>query len=410
MANPSILPFQSDLICQGRQIDQRLLNALVLIVDDVLVNTKLIASQLSARGYNNVLFASNGREALDISLNERPDLVILDLMMPDMDGFEYCKLIREDASFNDMPIIVQTALDQMEYKLHAFSAGASDYISKPVDGGELEARVRVHLTNKFLIHDLRDYNDRIQHELNAARAMQDRLMPNEQHIRMCERVFDLNIAAHFETSSTLGGDCWGMRPMGDDKLAVYMYDFSGHGISSAMNIFRMHTIMREHNHIGGDPGAFLTTINRHLNPLLERHEFATMFYGIIDIASNCLTYATAAPTAPLLYSSQTQETFWLTSRGFPLGVVPNATYETKHAPMLPGNFLLLYSDGLNETRNAAGEFLDHDRIKDAVRHAVDNPRAHIASHVIEELRRLQSRHCHGPLFDDLTLSVYARNS
>lgn len=407
--NLSILPFQSENTLQISHIDLRLQNASVLVVDDVQVNTKLLASQLKARGYKNILFASNGREAVEITQRARPDLVILDLMMPDMDGFDYCRMIRKDTSFDDMPIIVQTALDQMEYKLNAFNVGASDYLSKPVDGGELEARVRVHLTNKFLIHDLRKYNEQIQHEIQAARGMQDRLMPNEQHIKMCERVFDMKIASHFETSSLLGGDCWGTYPISDGKLAIYMYDFSGHGISSAMNIFRMHTIMREHRHVGGDPGTFLTTLNRHLKPLLERQEFATMFYGVLDTVLNCLTYATAAPTSPLVYDSKNSEMMWLTSRGFPLGVVENATFETKYMPMFPGDFLLLFSDGLSETRNQEGCFLYDALIEKAVQAVIDAPKSHVASEIIDALCTLQSSHGDGPLFDDLTLNVYARN-
>lgn len=389
---------------------QRLKEAVILVVDDVQLNRKMLIGHLQARGYTQLLHAHDGRSALEMTYQHRPDLVILDLMMPDMDGYEYCRRIRSDAEFATMPIIVQTALDEMEHKLNAFRTGASDYLCKPVDGDELEARVNVHLTNRFLIHDLATYNIRISQEMDAARAMQNRLMPSEQNVKMCERVFDLNIASHFETSSTLGGDCWGMRPICDHKLAIYMYDFSGHGISAAMNIFRMHTIMREFNHVGGDPGAFLTNVNRQLKPLLERNEFATMFYGVLDTEANCLLYATAAPTSPLLYSNSQKETLSLTSRGFPLGVVAHASYDTKYVPFLPGDVLMLFSDGLSEARNTGGDVLGEEELIKLLRRVMETAPSNPSAAALKEARAALRKHATGPLADDLTLSFYARNT
>lgn len=408
---PSMYLSPSETMFNDSIANTRLQNACVLVVDDIALNRKMIESHLRARGYSNIILAATGKDALDATHAHQPDLVILDLMMPGMDGFEYCRHIRHNSAFNHMPIIVQTALDDVSHKINAFKLGASDYLCKPIDGDELEARVRIHLTNKFLIRDLNDFAQRIAQEIEAARAMQDRLMPSEQQIKMCERVFDLNIAAHFETSSALGGDCWGMRPIGDDRLAVFMYDFSGHGITAAMNIFRMHTIKREFSHVGGDPGAFLTTLNRHLHPLLERHEFATMFYGIIDIQSNCLLYASAAASPPLLFSHSQQDCAWLASRGFPLGVLPHATYETRVVPMLPGDLLLMFSDGLVET---AGQHLNHflseDDIRQQVLRVMGRASQRPSQNVLEGTLSLLRGHMRGTLKDDLTLSVFARNA
>lgn len=384
----------------------RLLEACILVVDDVKLNVKMITSSLQARGYTHLVHAHNGREALDISYRMRPDLVILDLMMPDMDGFAYCRAIREDSRFATMPIIVQTALDEMEHKLNAFKAGASDYITKPVDGRELEARVQVHLTNKLLLEDLTRYNMRILSEMQAAKAMQNRLMPGEHQVRMCERVFDLDIASYFETSSTLGGDCWGMRPICDDKLAIYMYDFSGHGIGAAMNIFRMHTIMREFNHASGEPGSFLTMLNRHLYPLLERTEFATMFYGIVDTAANCLLYACAGVPSPVLRSAAEGKAIALSGRGFPLGVIPYALYDTQYTAFLPGDLLVYFSDCLIETRSRQGEFISDADILTQVEHAGRSACA--AQEAVAALMRLLRAHNPAPLIDDMTINAYYR--
>ncbi|MBY0407819.1 MAG: fused response regulator/phosphatase [Rickettsiales bacterium] len=387
--------------------NQRLREALILVVDDSQLNLKILSSNLRVRGYTNLIFAHNGREAVEMTHEHKPELVILDLMMPDMDGFDYCRTIRQDEQFRTMPIIVQTALDEIEHKLNAFNVGASDYICKPVDGGELESRVQVHLTNRMLLQDLVMYNQHIRAEMEAAKAMQLRLMPSEHQIKMCERVFDIQIASYFETSSTLGGDCWGMRPLSDDKLAIYMYDFSGHGISAAMNIFRMHTIMREFNHTSGDAGHFLTALNHQLYPLLERTAFATMFYGVIDTKANCLQYASAAVPSPLLCARTEITPLRLIGRGFPLGVLPHATYETHYTAFLPGDLLVFFSDCLIETRNSQGIFLSDAKIASAVQGSLQESN-NLPHHAIQALRDLMAKHSKAPLVDDITINAYWR--
>lgn len=386
----------------------RLHDSLILVVDDVEVNRKILTHSLNARGFHNVAIAADGSQALQMTHEMKPALVILDLMMPAMDGFSYCQAIRRDHGYDNMPIIVQTALSDMDKKLRAFELGASDYICKPVDPGELIARTVVHLSRKLLMEDLHAYRRRMTAELEAARAMQNRLMPNDHHIQMCERVFDMKIAAHFETSSALGGDCWGMRALSDNRLALWMYDFSGHGMAAAMNVFRMHTIMQEFMHAGGEPGSFLSTVNRHLHPLLEKDEFATMFYGIIDTDANCLLYASAAVPPAMLFTGAESKPVVLNGRGFPLGVIPGATYDTKYTPFIQGDLLLLYSDCIIETKNKVGEFLPEAEIKNTFAAAAAEKPQNPAQYALDELMKRFRNHSDAPLADDVTVNAYWR--
>lgn len=388
---------------------ERLLKSRILIVDDVEVNRRVLAHSLMARGYSNIVTATDGSDALLMTQEVTPDLVILDLMMPGMDGFAYCEAIRKEALYDTMPIIVQTALGEMEQKLRAFELGASDYITKPIDPGELNARTKIQLSQKFMTEDLRQYHTIIKAELEAAREMQARLMPAEQQIEMCELTFDMKIAAHFETSSALGGDCWGMSPLSPSQLALYMYDFSGHGITAAMNVFRMHTIMQELIFGAGDPGNFLTTLNRHLYSLLDRDEFATMFYGIIDIGANCLLYSTAAVQPPLLFNSAGEEPLSLDGRGFPLGAIANATYETQYTPFMAGDLLLLYSDGIVETKNSHGQYITLADVKNTGLLTIEEAPAHPAQWAVNKLMNLFHTHNNaGPIRDDVTVNAYWR--
>jgi len=389
-------------------LSDRIHNSLILVVDDTDTNRAMLQRSLGSRGYNKVLMARDGAEALQITHDLKPDLVILDLVMPGMDGFAYCQAVRRDPLFDNMPILVQTMLEDMENKLKAFYLGASDYISKPIDPDELSARTQMHLTKKILMEDMIQHKKQIHAEMQAARAMQNRLMPDAASIAMCERIYDMKIAAHFETSSMLGGDCWGVRPIMEKKLAIYNYDFSGHGISAALNAFRIHTLMQECMHSAGDPGHFLEQMNQRLYPLVERNEFATMFYGVIDFESNCLQYATAACPSAVLYSHHGDNCNLLSGQGFPLGSVVNARYEKKFAPYLPQDMLMFFSDCVIETKNHQDEFITETQIMDCVHRSIKNPSSHPAQQVIHAMLSLLRSHQPQPIADDLTLSAYWR--
>ncbi len=132
---------------------ERFANARILVVDDLALNVKLISVALQAAGYSHIGSASNGLEALKETYHFQPDLVLLDLMMPVLDGFGYCEKIRSDPGARRMPIIVQTALGEREDKLRALSCGADDFINKPIDREELILRVHVHLERYFMFQD-----------------------------------------------------------------------------------------------------------------------------------------------------------------------------------------------------------------------------------------------------------------
>lgn len=383
-------------------------NALILVVDDIELNHKMLEHSLQAVGYTNILIANDGQQALKITQEKNPDIVILDLMMPHMDGFAYLEVIRNNPAFKNTPILVQTVLEDIENKIKAFSLGASDYICKPLDPTELAARVHVHLSNKLLTQELLDYQRSMKQEFESARKMQTRIMPSAQQINMSERVYDMKIANYFETSSHLGGDCWGMRPISETQFALWMFDFSGHGITAAMNVFRLHTVMQEFLHASADPGNFLSTLNRHIYPLLERHEFCTMFYGVVDVEANCLLYSSAAAQPACLFSSSNQNSVSLYERGLPLGSIAATSYETRFTAFAPGDLLLFYSDCLVETKNQAGQFIDEQALMKLVQNTMLSDEKNPALFAIEKIMSMFKAHSEAPLGDDLTINAYYR--
>src|SRR5919206_4993356 len=148
----------------------------ILVADDEPINRSLIQRRLERAGYH-VLTAQNGREAVDKTREQLPDLVLLDIMMPVMDGLEACRLIKEDATTQDIPVIFLSARDETEVKVSGLSLGANDYISKPFKAEELLARVDVAMRLKRERDELRMHAEeaRAQTELAQERAMTDAL-------------------------------------------------------------------------------------------------------------------------------------------------------------------------------------------------------------------------------------------
>lgn len=361
----------------GSGIDEELRKCRVLVVEDTEASRRLIGAFLAAAGIRDVAFAVDGVDGLEKAESFDPDLVILDIMMPRMDGFEVCKRLRANPRFRRLPILVQTALGAPEERTSVFRAGATDLVTKPIHGPELIARVRVHLENRLLVRNLEDFRERVQSELNLAREMQSQLLPSAETIASLSERHGLRLQAHFETSSELGGDYWGVRGLDDDRIAIFIVDFAGHGVTAALNTFRLHTLIRQFPPEGHTPASYLGLLNDRMVELLATDQYCTFLYGVLDVKTDLFTYAAAAAPAPIKGSSAGSTL--LDSSGLPVGIARGIPYDERVVPFPPGEFLLLYSDALTETQNSAGQVLEDDDVSalavEACRQA--DPMAHI---------------------------------
>ncbi|OSQ36150.1 SpoIIE family protein phosphatase [Thalassospira mesophila] len=345
----------------------------ILIADDTMISREIVASYLRAAGFTNLLFARDGNDAIEQVHRHQVDLLILDIIMPGMDGYDVCKELRSDPAYIDLPIIAQTALEENEGRTRIFQDGATDLILKPLNKSELLARVKIHLEHRILVKQLRAYRDRTQSELILAHDMQEMLIPRPDYYRPIGRDYGLSISAAFQMSSELGGDMWGLAPLDKDRLAVYLVDFAGHGIGAALNTFRLHSLMWSDGDVLNDPGAYLAALNVHLKRLLPVGQYATMMYGIIDRKNARFQYACAASTAPIVGRNHGQSFEFLDGSGVPLGVTADAHYDTRETAFTDDCFLMLYSDALIETPLTDGNMLDPDRLCDVLRNIMTRP-------------------------------------
>jgi len=346
--------------------EQELLSSKILIIDDDEIVCRLISCYLTETGYVNVDQAHDGKAGLEKIRLTTPDLVILDLSMPVMNGEEVLREVRADPAFDEMPIIVETAKDTQESRNEVLRIGATNVISKPIDLDVLLGQVHAHLERKILITSLKAYRVRVREELEAARSMQMELLPLEKDIdRICHR-FDVRLDSHFQPSSELAGDWWGTEALGSRRFSVFNVDFTGHGVGAAINTFRLQSVMSRVDPQEMDPAAYLEEINRRLVGLIPRGQFATMLYAICDPKNDKIVYAACGAPSPIFGRMGSSELHVGDSKGLPLGIYGSATYTNHEVSFEPGSFMFLYSDALIETPGKDGPPLEEEGLVDLI--------------------------------------------
>lgn len=326
------------------QMPSSLYDNRILVVDDATINRELISSYLKSAGYRNVHTAVDGQDALIKIEEEGLDLLILDLLMPNVNGTEVIKILRSEKKTHNLPILVQTMVSDPEQRKEAWSYGATDVITKPIHKLELLSRVKVQLQNSYLIRTLKGYQKLTSEEIARALDLQKTLLPSAQQLDELYQKYRLKINSLFLPSRFLSGDMWGIYEIAPKKILIWICDFSGKGISASLSIFRIHTLFLEYRNKALDPVELINIINNRLKDMIPIGQFCTCLIGILDLDSKCLNYVSAGSTHPIIYYP-TQQSFILgDGTGIPLGISNEPSYEIKSLDIPDEASLILYSD------------------------------------------------------------------
>lgn len=383
---------------RGERPDQALLHCGVLVADDDSTNRLLIGHILERQGFTNVRMAVDGSDVLNQLNASPPDILILDIVMPKLDGFAVCARLRADPRFADLPILVQTALDRAEDRAKAFRCGATDLVTKPINAEELGARISIHLERRLFIESLSEYQRRTQEELLLARDMQRDMLPSAATLAGIGSRYGVDVAGYASPCSEIGGDLWGVGDIDSARFGLYALDFSGHGVAAALNTFRIQTLITELWGLAGDPSMFLQNLGERLNRMLSPGQFATMFHAVMDIGKRRLDFAAAGSPPPALIAGA--ESCLLDGSGLPLGILPDTSYPGCSVAMPPGATLLLASDAIVDAPDPQGTGLLPAAFLSLARHAAQKADAAAAAAIIVgEFERRQV----GPAADDLTV-------
>jgi sigma-B regulation protein RsbU (phosphoserine phosphatase) len=341
----------------------------ILVVDDVEDNRYTLTSRLRRDGYHNVVVAENGRQALEKLANGRFDLVLLDIRMPEMDGYEVLAQVKAHRSLREIPVIMISADDEFDSVIRCIELGAEDHLGKPFNPILLRARVRACLEKKRLRDEALEHMRRVDAELTAARELQLGMVPTTFPEPSTLRPFE--IFARLEPAREVGGDLYDFF-YHDDALSFFLGDVSDKGVPAALfmarakNVIGLMANLTHRSEQGrAAPDEILCRANRELALGNKARMFVTLFFGIVE-ASGELRFCNAGHNAPYVLARDGLVPL-RKPRGVPLGIKPDAPYVSGLGVIEPGEMLFLFSDGITEATNANGAFFSHERLETTLR-------------------------------------------
>jgi len=312
----------------------------ILIVDDEPINVRMAEISL-AKLQVPLLAASNGREGLEKFEEYRPQLVILDVMMPEMDGYELCRQIKSRCKDNFVPVMMITALSDRESRLRGIEAGADDFLTKPFDTLELPLRVKNMLQTKNLYDQLQKNLAQIKQELAMARQIQQNLLPPHT-----AHFFNASLETVFEPFEEVSGDFIDFFSDHQSYSTFLLGDCMGHGVPAALMNTMFRSVVSSIDP-ALPPGDFLAKINKRLVEALRENLdglYVTASIVKLDQKKGTLELSNAGHTPTGLWLSG--ELHFVSSNGIPLGAFADSTYPVDSFPLKDVEQVLLFSDGL----------------------------------------------------------------
>ena len=403
----------------------------VLVVDDTPTNIQILMETLQ-NDYR-ILAAVNGQKALQIAASDpSPDIILLDVMMPEMDGYEVCAKLKADAKTKDIPIIFITAKSEARDETKGLELGAVDYITKPISPPVVSARVKTHLqlkqakeilknqnvileqrveerTKEVLAlqqveFDLRAAKEKVESELNIAAQIQKSILPSIFPPYPDREEFELY--ALMQPARYIGGDFYDFFFVDDNTLALVMADVSDKGIPAALFMMVSRTLI---NSLAlavenKSPSVVLEKANNIMCQNNESGMFVTVFLAFYDVLRGKLTATNAGHSASLVIDPDGTTREWATTHGAALGFMEDLPYKEETVNLEPGQALFLYTDGVTEATSPEDQLFGLDRLRDLLKRSHDQKLDELCTGIEASLAEFQQ----GEQFDDITMLALRR--
>jgi serine phosphatase RsbU (regulator of sigma subunit) len=377
----------------------------LLVVDDTEVNRDLLSRRLRSLGHE-VVTAVHGRDALETLGREPIDLVLLDIMMPEMDGFQVLERLRDDARLRTIPVIMISAVDEIDAVARAIELGAADYLPKPFNAVVLRARVTATLEKKRLEDAARQHTRALERELEIGRQIQKDFLPET-----LPRPAGWEIAAAFEPARQVAGDFYDAFGLEDGRVALVVGDVCDKGVGAALFMGLFRSLLRSHAelHGAGTPAAAAArSIVALTNDYIARthgrsNMFATIFFGLLDPATGTLAWVNAGLEPPAV-RRRDGRIERLAPTGPAVGAMPDMEFSARTLELAAGDLLLAFTDGASEARSPAGRFWGEDSLVGLLEAAPAEAGA-LLDRIVEAVRSHEAGAEPG---DDLTLLALKR--
>ncbi|MBO2945539.1 fused response regulator/phosphatase [Paenibacillus sp. F411] len=336
----------------------------ILIVDDNPTNVIIIREILKKEQYRDLVTASSAIDMLEIlgigdrKADLRPkksdiDLILLDMMMPEMDGIEACRIVQQYEHLRDIPIIMVTAVGDSKKLAEALDAGAGDYVTKPINKVELMARIRLALRLKHEKDWHKEREQRIQDELKLASMVQNAVLS----LPIEDQLFEVH--ALYQPSAELAGDLYAWYSLGDGRYGIVLLDMMGHGISSSLFCMFIASVLRDTVTTYVEPEKVIQELNRRFNQLHIENQliqyYFTAIYMVVDTRMKRVDYVNAGHP-PALFFGEDGTVQTLDQGCCPVGLFDRIQDMEPRSFHYEGNaHLAMYTDGLMEVVEGSHE-------------------------------------------------------
>lgn len=369
----------------------------ILLVDDQPANLQVLMNTLKSLGCK-LLVAKNGETALTIARKVRPNLILLDIMMPGIDGFEVCRRLKSHPDTREIPVIFLSALDDTGDKVRGLKLGAVDYVAKPFQPEEVIARVNTHLTIHRLNREVQKQKAELEHELQIVSQLQRNLLPER-----LPRIHGLKLAVHYETSRYAGGDYYDFMTLPGDLLAVLIADAEGHSAPAAVMMAMTCALFRSCSTDLNKPDNVLSFINENLCKV-NRESFVTAAYAVYDTARRTLRIACAGHPFPILYRfSEKTATELSCDNVMLMGLSPYTDVPVSEITLYPGDRILFYTDGATDRFNTSEERYGTDRLLQKLKTAASDDPEVILKEIVDDILQFAGD---SPADDDQAMIVF----
>jgi serine phosphatase RsbU (regulator of sigma subunit) len=373
---------------------------IILAIDDTDQNLNILVNILMDAGYE-VIPVSSGKEAMESIPELPPDLILLDIMMPELDGYELCKILKKNEKTRDIPVIFLTARIETNDILNAFKVGAVDYITKPFRKEELLARVKTHLAlrksieiEQQLIKLLEIENNRVSKELEEARTLQLAMLP-----KSIPELPGIEIAVYMKTAMEVGGDYYDFINTTEGNTIIVIGDATGHGVKSGNMVSIMKSLLSASTLHFNFPLHF-----EDWNRIIKQMKLGNLFMGLILAGFNGKKLFISSAGMPPIYifHHDTKSIELVISRTMPLGVPINVPYFSIVKDLLPKDIIILMTDGYLEQFNNKQEMIEPDLFKNYILEAAELSPAGIIEFLMEKCKEWMNG---SPQGDDITFII-----
>lgn len=353
---------------RDQDIGKASISGRILIIDDDEINRHIMTRQLERQGHT-VVTADSGKEALALLKKVPFDVIILDVMMPEMNGFQVLEQLKGDDHFSDMPVIIISALEDSQAMARCIELGAEDYLPREYDPIILRARIgsileraRLKKQKDMYVSTIVETQNRLQNELGDAAKYVQSLIPPWLTWN------GVSAAWSFIPSLSLGGDTLGYHKTAKGKLALYLLDVSGHGIEAAllsvtiMNVLKTETLPETDF---SDPAMVLSSLNNSFHSEEQNNMYFTLWYGVYDPETRNLVYSSAGNSSAALVGPD-QKCELLQTEGIVIGVDESFLFENAERTIDHGSRIYVFSDGIYEVRKKQGDVFGMDEFLDTL--------------------------------------------